>query len=118
MKGQILQGSSTAQQAFEYLKHAFSSALVLFHEDPTQTLHRRNTHLTSRSMPFCQHGIDHQLHPIAFYSRKCTTAEINYDVSTMSFWPSSLHSRSGTIIFLALNTKSLSIATIQIYNIL
>ena len=72
--------TSAAQDAFERLKVLFTSAPILRHFDPglPVTLH-------SDSSGFAISGIisqphDGLLHPVAYWSRKCTPAECNYDI--------------------------------------
>jgi hypothetical protein len=73
--------STDARIAFQSLKRAFTSAPVLQHFDPTLPC----TVMTDAS-DFALAGIILQpdpngvLHPVAFYSRKFTPAEINYEV--------------------------------------
>lgn len=71
----------TALDAFNSMKLAFSSAPVLIHFDDS-----KESFLYTDASDFAisgilyQQGIDNALHPIAFFSRKLDTAEINYDV--------------------------------------
>src|SRR5437762_7421274 len=72
--------SPAAQEAFDRLKVLFTSAPILRHFDPNPpvTLH-------SDSSGFALSGIISQphnslLHPVAYWSRKCTPAECNYDI--------------------------------------
>src|SRR5437773_1056722 len=72
--------SPVAQEAFDRLKVLFTSAPILRHFDPALpvTLH-------SDSSGFAISGIisqphDGLLHPVAYWSRKCTPAECNYDI--------------------------------------
>lgn len=73
--------SDEARQAFNQLKRIFTSAPVLRHFDPALPI----TLITDAS-DFAISGIVHQpdhnnqLHPVAFFSRKLSPAEINYDV--------------------------------------
>lgn len=73
--------SDDARNAFNKLKRIFTSAPVLRHFDPSLPV----TLITDAS-DFAISGIVHQpdphnqLHPVAFYSRKLSPAEINYDV--------------------------------------
>ena len=71
-----------AKGAFEALKIAFTSAPMLLHFDPA-----RRIKLETDASDFALSGILSQLveetgqwHPIAFWSRKMTPAEINYGV--------------------------------------
>jgi hypothetical protein len=70
-----------AQQAFDTLKKAFTSAPVLLHPDPTKPFT-----VETDASDFAIGAILSQpddngiLHPVAFYSRKFTPPEINYPV--------------------------------------
>ncbi len=63
------------------LKDAFQSASILIHHDPSKPMV-----LFTDASDFAISGIPHQadnngkLHPLCFFSRKLTDAEINYDV--------------------------------------
>ena len=79
-KGRRFYWSTEAQSAFDKLKRCFTSVPVLCHFDPDLPI-RLYTH----SSGFAISGIVSQLHgsvwhPVAFYSRKCTPAECNYDI--------------------------------------
>ena len=78
-KGQQFIWSSAAQSAFDDLKLRFTSAPVLKHFDPDRPIR-----IHTDASGFAISGIVSQLHdshwhPVAFYSRKCTPAELNYD---------------------------------------
>ena len=70
-----------ARHAFQQLKLLFTTAPILQHFDPSKDI----TLITDAS-DFALSGIVHQpdtqgvLHPVAYYSRKLSPAEINYDV--------------------------------------
>ncbi|KAL1942197.1 hypothetical protein VTO73DRAFT_6261 [Trametes versicolor] len=70
-----------AVEAFESLKRAFLSQPVLRHFDPTLP-----STLATDASDFAIAGVLHQpdpdglLHPVAFFSRKLSPAEINYEV--------------------------------------
>ena len=76
-----LEWSTEADQAFEILKTAFTSAPILTHPD-----FQKPFFLESDASDFAlgavlsQHGEDGRLHPVAFHSRKFTAAEINYEI--------------------------------------
>jgi RNase H-like domain found in reverse transcriptase/Reverse transcriptase (RNA-dependent DNA polymerase)/Integrase zinc binding domain/Chromo (CHRromatin Organisation MOdifier) domain/Integrase core domain len=79
-KGQPFVWTPKAQAAFDELKSAFSSAPILRHFDPELPIS-----LHTDSSGFALSGILSQLfegewHPVAFWSRKCITAECNYDI--------------------------------------
>src|SRR6266496_5316564 len=87
--------SAIAQKAFEELKSLFSNEPLLHHFDPALP-----TRLHTDASGFAICGIISQLyngrwHPVAYWSRKCTPAECNYDihdremlaiVSSMKHW--------------------------------
>ena len=73
--------TDAAKQAFEQLKLAFTTAPVLQHFNPTLPL----TLITDASdyafaSILLQPDIKNLLHPVAYYSRKFTPAEINYEI--------------------------------------
>ena len=79
-KGQHFHWSSKCQAAFEELKRRFTFAPVLKHFDPDLPIR-----IHTDASGFAVSGIVSQLHdstwhPVAFYSRKCSAAECNYDV--------------------------------------
>ncbi|KAK3511449.1 hypothetical protein QTP70_008894 [Hemibagrus guttatus] len=72
----------TARKAFEKLKNCFTTASILCHPDP-DTLFVVVVDASSSGiravLSQCQGNMG-KLHPCAFYSRKPTPAEANYDV--------------------------------------
>lgn len=73
--------SPSAQQAFETLKSAFTTAPVLAHFDPArQSVVETDASDFAIGCILSQYGDDGILHPVAFYSRKFTPAEINYEI--------------------------------------
>ena len=79
-KGQRFHWSRQAQSAFDELKRRFTTAPILKHFDPDLPIR-----LHTDASGFAISGIVSQLHDphwhlVAFYSRKCTPAECNYDV--------------------------------------
>ncbi|KAF7338861.1 Transposon Tf2-12 polyprotein [Mycena sanguinolenta] len=80
-KDVIFQFSASARAAFDKLKAALLSQPVLRHFDPT-----RPSTLATDASDFALAGVlmqpddEGHLHPVAFYSRKFTPAEINYEV--------------------------------------
>ncbi len=80
-KNTAFEWTSEANSAFEQLKHAFTSAPLLRHFDPELP-----STLSTDASDFAIPGILHQpdshgfLHPTAFYSRKISPAEINYEI--------------------------------------
>src|SRR5271169_3060821 len=79
-KGNKFSWTSETQEAFDLLKTAFTTAPILRHFDPQLPIF-----LYTDSSGFALSGIlcqlyDGQLHPIAFWSRKCIPAECNYDI--------------------------------------
>ncbi len=71
----------TAQAAFDTLKMAFTSAPILIHLDLAKPfIVETDASNFALGAILSQFGIDGLLHPVAFYSRKLTSAEINYQV--------------------------------------
>jgi hypothetical protein len=70
-----------AQAAFDTLKMAFIFTPILIHPDPTKLfIVETNASDFALRAILSQFGIDGLLHPVAFYSWKLITAEINYQV--------------------------------------
>ena len=78
-KGQRFEWNPAAQSAFDTLKSSFTSAPILRHFDPDLdiTLHADSSGFAISGLISQPH--DGHLHPVAFWSRKCTPAECNYD---------------------------------------
>src|SRR5436190_22488410 len=105
-KGQRFEWNSATQEAFDKLKSLFTSAPIIRHFDPSLPI---VLHVDSSG--FAISGIISQphegrLHPIAFWSRKCTPAECNYDthdremlaiVESMKHWPHYLEGSKHTV---------------------
>jgi len=71
----------TAHAVFYTLKMAFTSAPILIHPDPAKPfIVETDTSDFALGAILSQFGINGLLHPVAFYSRKLTGAEINYQV--------------------------------------
>ncbi len=71
----------TAQVAFDTLKMAFTSTPILIHPDLAKPfIVEMDTLDFALGAILSQFGIDGLLHPVAFYSRKLTSVEINYQV--------------------------------------
>ncbi len=71
----------TAQATFDTFKMAFTSALVLIHLDLAKPfIVEMDASDFALGTILSQFGIDGLLHPVAFYSRKLTSVEINYQV--------------------------------------
>ena len=69
------------QQRFESLKQRFCEELILKnHDAEKETI--LETDASDHSVGACmsQRSADGKLHPVAYYSRKFTPAELNYDV--------------------------------------
>jgi hypothetical protein len=80
----IFAWTEKAQSAFEALKHAFTTAPILQHFDPNL-----ETVVETDASDYVVSGILSQyhfhdgqklLHPVAFYSRRMTPAECNYEI--------------------------------------
>ncbi|KAL0171626.1 hypothetical protein M9458_031161, partial [Cirrhinus mrigala] len=74
--------SPDADQAFEHLKTAFTSAPILCHPDPTKQFVVEVDASTTGvgAILSQQQGNPPQLKPCAYFSRKLTPAERNYDI--------------------------------------
>jgi hypothetical protein len=82
-KGVKFNWDSEAQGAFESLKSKFTSAPILQHHDPSArcTLHTDASGFAiSGILSQPKEGNDDHTHPVAFWSRKSTPAEDNYDI--------------------------------------
>lgn len=70
-----------ANNAFIELKQAFTSAPVLAHADPNKPfIMETDGSDFAVGAVLSQQGLDGILHPVAFYSRKLSPAEINYEI--------------------------------------
>lgn len=71
------------RKAFSQLKTAFTSAPILKHTDPTKPfIVEVDASESSVVSVLSQHfGENPKLHPVAFFSKKLTPAEQNYDIS-------------------------------------
>ena len=73
--------NSYAQKSFDHLKKAFTSAPILVHVDPScPFIIETDASDFALGAILSQYQDDQLLHPVAFYSRKFSPAEINYDV--------------------------------------
>jgi hypothetical protein len=76
-----LEWGPAAQKAFEDLKAAFTTAPILLHPDFTKAFYMETDASDfALGAVLSQMGEDEKLHPIAFYSRKFSAAEINYEI--------------------------------------
>ncbi|KAK3571166.1 hypothetical protein QTP86_003662 [Hemibagrus guttatus] len=74
-KPRTLHWSESSQEAFNLLKNSFTTAHILRHPDPEATF------IVEVDASGCRIGaILSQCHPRAYFSRKLTTAEANYNV--------------------------------------
>ena len=80
-KGRRFHFGDAARQAFNQLKTAFTSAPILahFHPDRPSTIETDASDFAIAAV-ISQPDADGVLHPIAFYSRKLTPAELNYEI--------------------------------------
>ena len=80
-KGVKFKWDAKAQQAFDKLKTAFTTAPILRHFDPSRPV-ILETDSSDRALGVVasQRGDDGILYPIAFYSRKLNSAELNYEI--------------------------------------
>jgi hypothetical protein len=69
------------EAAFQALKQAFNTAPILQHSDPEKTIivETDASNYVSAGI-LSQHDDTGKLHPVAFYSRKHTPAECNYEI--------------------------------------
>ncbi|KAG1536699.1 hypothetical protein G6F49_012934 [Rhizopus delemar] len=73
--------STEADQSFQQLKTAFTSAPILHHFDPSsKIIIETDASDFAIAGVLSQYGSDSLLHPVAFYSRKLNTTEVNYDI--------------------------------------
>ncbi|KAK3531065.1 hypothetical protein QTP70_008755 [Hemibagrus guttatus] len=81
-KPRRLSWSDQAQAAFVKLKDSFTTAPILCHPDPDFRFLVEVDASSSGigAMLSQRHGVPGKLHPCAFFSRKLTAAEANYDV--------------------------------------
>jgi hypothetical protein len=80
-KDKPLSWNPMAQAAFDTLKMAFTSAPILIHPDPAKPfIVETDASDFALGAILSQFGIDGLQHPVAFYSRKLTNVEINYQV--------------------------------------
>ena len=80
-KDRIFSWTENEQFAFEKLKRRFSETPILAIFDPEQLI-VVETDASDYAIGTClmQIGKDEKLHPIAFYSKKMFSAEMNYDI--------------------------------------
>ena len=72
---------SPEQQAFQNLKEAFTSASVLAHFNPdAETWLERDASDYVVAAILSQRGMDGQIHPVAFLSKKMSPQECNYEI--------------------------------------
>jgi hypothetical protein len=70
-----------AEKSFVHLKKAFTSAPILAHANPLNPfIVETDASDFALGAILSQYQEDNLLHPVAFYSRKFTSSEINYDV--------------------------------------
>ncbi|KAK3516193.1 hypothetical protein QTP70_005692 [Hemibagrus guttatus] len=81
-KPKRLNWTDQARVAFQQLKNSFTTAPILCHPDPDRPFVVEVDASSSglRAVLSQQHADPGRVHPCAFYSRKLTTAEVNYDV--------------------------------------
>ncbi|KAK3531411.1 hypothetical protein QTP70_019261, partial [Hemibagrus guttatus] len=81
-KPKKLTWTDQARLAFQQLKNCFTTAPILQHPDPDLPFVVEVDASSSGlgAVLFQQHGEPGKLHPCAFYSRKLTSAEVNYDL--------------------------------------
>ena len=73
--------TAACEEAFKRLKELFTSEPVLRHFHPSRrTVVETDASDFAKGAVLSQYGEDGRLHPIAFYSKKHSPAEINYDI--------------------------------------
>ena len=73
--------TSACQRAFNLLKQRFTTALILAHFDYEKECIVETDALDNVSAGvLSQYGDDAKLHPVAFFSRKHSVQEINYEI--------------------------------------
>lgn len=73
--------SNDAHHAFEYLKRKFTTAPILRHFDPSRpSIIETDASDFAIACIISQKDDSNILHPIAFYSRKLTPPEVNYEI--------------------------------------
>jgi hypothetical protein len=73
--------TDTMTKSFEKLKHCFTTAPILTHFDPNcECIVKTDTSDFALGSTLSQIAEDKKLHPNAFYSRKFSPAEINYEI--------------------------------------
>ena len=76
-----LEWGPQAEKAFQDLKTAFTTAPILVHPDFTKAFYlETDASDFALGAVLSQIGADGKLHPVAFYSRKFSAAEINYEI--------------------------------------
>lgn len=76
-----LEWGPSAEKAFQDLKTAFTTAPILVHPDFSKAFYlETDASDFALGAVLSQMGVDEKLHPIAFYSRKFSAAEINYEI--------------------------------------
>jgi hypothetical protein len=76
-----LEWSSGVNQAFQDLKTAFTTTPILIHLDFSKPFFLESDAFDyALRAVLSQNEEDGRLHPVAFHSRKFTTAEINYKI--------------------------------------
>lgn len=80
-KNNRFEWSESTEKAFTSLKQAFTSAPILTYADPARPyIMETDASDYALGAVLSQTADDGLLHPVAFYSRKFTPSEINYDV--------------------------------------
>ena len=76
-----LEWGPQAEKAFQDLKAAFTTAPILMHPDFTKAFYMETDASDfALGAVLSQMGKDEKFHPVAFYSRKFSAAEINYEI--------------------------------------
>ena len=81
-KGQVWNWTNECQEAFNKLKVSFTEAPILKHCHPKKPLMIETdaSDLAKGAVLSQYEDSDKKLHPVAFYSKKFSPAELNYDI--------------------------------------
>ena len=81
-----LEWGPQAERAFQDLKTAFTTAPILVHPNFAKAFYLDiDASDFALGAVLSQMGVDEKLHPVAFYSRKFSAAEINYEIHDKEF---------------------------------
>jgi hypothetical protein len=93
-KGKNCRWSGLCKKAFEALKQRFTMAPVSHHYDPTLPI-IVETDASNFAIGAVLSQKEDKVQPVAFYSRKMTATELNYDIHNKEIWQLFLLSKNG-----------------------